>query len=426
MNDDLAAAEKAVVGACMSNPGALRAAAAIVTPADFADTRLGQTFGLIAGMVTAGQAVDTLTVGAESARRRKSHRGGPMWHDRGELQDIAGWAWTAANVAAYAEVVAREAYRRRAATALRSGLLHVEQGQDPGAAVADTQKALREAAEGAVQSGALNMQTLGELLAVPDVYEWLIPGLFEKSDRVVFTGAEGSGKTTLCRQIAICLAAGVHPFGNHGHNGLSPERVTPIRVCVIDVENTERQWRRQTRGIAAAATHLGHRSPADHVHLVCTGRMNITSDRDLGRVHAVLDDHQPDLLYIGSLYKLVPRAITNDDDAAPLITALDSIRDRGITMLMEAHQGHAKDAAGRRMTRPRGSAAILGWPEFGFGLDPQDPEPGEARSRYVDLVRWRGDREERDWPETLVRGSLLPWETTGPTRTTGRSWGAAA
>ena len=66
------------------------------------------------------------------------------------------------------------------------------------------------------------------------------------------------------------------------------------------------------------------------------------------------------------------------DDAAPLILALDAIRDRGLCLLMEAHAGHAKGANGTRDLRPRGSSALLGWPEFGFGLDPHETDNNAA------------------------------------------------
>ncbi|MBK0297059.1 hypothetical protein IAE22_34985, partial [Bacillus sp. S34] len=77
---------------------------------------------------------------------------------------------------------------------------------------------------------------------------------------------------------------------------------------------------------------------------------------------------RPDVLFIGPLYRLIPRAINSDDDAAPLLAALDTLRDRGLAMVIEAHAGHAVGHGGERDLRPRGSAALLGWPEFGLGL----------------------------------------------------------
>lgn len=169
--------------------------------------------------------------------------------------------------------------------------------------------------------------------------------------------------------------------------------MTPASVLIVDCENSVRQVRRQVRGMVDYARKWGDGNP-DAVNLLCSKRVDITADRDLARIHREVDACQPDLVVIGPLYRLTPRAIQNDDDAAPLLAALDTIRDRGIALLMEAHAGHAVGKGGTRDLRPRGSAALLGWPEFGYGMK------GVA-SGYAELVRWRGDRDERRWPLNL-------------------------
>jgi hypothetical protein len=45
-----------------------------------------------------------------------------------------------------------------------------------------------------------------------DSYDWCIEYLIETAERVIVVAAEGVGKTMLARQIAICVAAGIHPF----------------------------------------------------------------------------------------------------------------------------------------------------------------------------------------------------------------------
>ena len=73
-------------------------------------------------------------------------------------------------------------------------------------------------------------------------------------------------------------------------------------------------------------------------------------------------------MVIGPLYRLIPRAIMSDDDASPLLANLDTICDRGIALIIEAHAGHVTNRDGERDLRPRGSSALMGWPEFGLGL----------------------------------------------------------
>lgn len=255
-------------------------------------------------------------------------------------------------------------------------------------------------------------RTLEEILADPDDEpDWLIPGLLERRDRLVLTGNEGLGKSFLLRQFAVCAAAGLHPWD-------FSRRFAPVRSFIWDCENTESQIRRASRGIAGYARHHGGAGMAGRMMVRCSGRIDIRRDKDLARIHHELDAQQPDLVVIGPLYKLCPVAVQTDDDAAPILAALDSIRDRGIAVLVEAHSGHEKDGRTRDM-RPRGSSALLGWPEFGYGMR------RSARAGFCEFTAWRGDRSERDWPRGLRRADdgvrWVPYD--GPLDA--GKWGAA-
>jgi RecA-family ATPase len=237
---------------------------------------------------------------------------------------------------------------------------------------------------------------LDELLAEgDDEPDWLIPGYLERRDRLMLTGEEGLGKSHLLRQIALHAAAGMDPWD-------ASKRYRPIKATIIDCENTRAQVRRKLRG---AHQFVGRFSAdvAQRVMVECSSRMDITRDKDLARIHHLLDAQQPDLVIIGPLYRLVPRALQTDDDAAPVLAALDTIRDRGISLLIEAHAGHALGKGGTRDMRPRGSSALLGWPEFGLGMR------GIGTEGYADLVPWRGNREERDWPQRLRKADGFRW-----------------
>jgi replicative DNA helicase len=87
----------------------------------------------------------------------------------------------------------------------------------------------------------------------------------------------------------------------------------------------------------------------------------------------------------------------------PVLAALDTIRDRGIALLIEAHAGHVKSQGNTRDLRPRGSSALLGWPEFGYGMRATGPSSAI-------LVPWRGDRDLRDFPLALMKSSHGLWE----------------
>jgi len=245
----------------------------------------------------------------------------------------------------------------------------------------------------------LSPKSLGDLLKLEFEHDWLIPGLLERRDRLVLTGTEGTGKSHLLRQIAISSAAGLHPFK-------PTQTIKPLRVLVVDAENSEQQWSRGARYVADLSRRCGSGDPMANVTVSAGTRLDFTRKSDVDEVHRLIDTFEPDLLYIGPLYKLVPKEISTDDDAAPLIVALDSLRERGLTMLMEAHAGHSKGSGGDRDLRPRGSSALMGWPEFGMGLRLTDFDDS-----MVNVVKWRGDREVRDWPSRLRRGlnGEMPW-----------------
>lgn len=249
-----------------------------------------------------------------------------------------------------------------------------------------------------VGAAVLTPKYLEDILTLTDTQDWLIPDLLERRDRLVLTGGEGAGKSYFSRQLAIAASAGLHPFHN--------QRIDPIRVLAIDAENSEVQWARNARYVANMARTYGTVDPGKQVLVSAGTRLDLTRQADLDQVHRLMDSHKPDLVYIGPLYKLLAKAINSDDDAAPLIVALDGLRERGVALLMEAHAGHGKSLGGERDLRPRGSSALLGWPEFGLGLRPIEDDPG-----MVSVVRWRGDRDERNWPKHLRRGQQgeMPW-----------------
>lgn len=240
--------------------------------------------------------------------------------------------------------------------------------------------------------------SLRELLDREDEpYDWLIPGLLERGDRFMLTGEEGLGKSMLLRQIGVCVAAGLHPFGGG--------RIKPHNVLLYDVENSERQIRRAMRSMTGQLVNQtrGMRDPRDHFQIERTHRVDITDDMVLSRIHRLIDKHDPSVVIIGPLYRLTPRAIQTDDEAAPVLAALDTIKDRGIALLIEAHAGNGRGGEGSRDMRPRGSAALRGWPEFGYGMRWGD------QPRTAKLERWRGDRDERSWPSEIEQGGVLPW-----------------
>ena len=380
-------AEQAVIGSVLLDSSQLALLDNLVSASDFSSGQLESVWQGMQGMRARQEPIDVITVGGALKD----------WDIRGlsaaDLHIMVGDTPHAMSSRSYASQVRKDSVRRQLRMVSSVLSKSVEAGE-PSQVVAETVNFLRDI-QNANVSTQLVASRLDEVLAGTDVYEWVIPNLLERRDRLIITGGEGAGKSTLVRQIAILASAGIHPFDF----GI----IDPVRVLVIDSENSESQWRRAARGIAEQARVRGAVNPGS-MRLACSARLDMTSDKDLGRIHALVDEHEPQLVVIGPLYRLTPRAITSDDEASPLLSALDTLRDRGLALIIEAHAGHALGIGGERDLRPRGSAALMGWPEMGIGLRPILSEPDRVK-----VVRWRGDRDRRNLPDKLERGGSWPW-----------------
>jgi len=245
-----------------------------------------------------------------------------------------------------------------------------------------------------------------------DSYDWLVPHVLERGDRLMVTGAEGLGKSVWCRQLCVQLAAGIHPF-------LDGETVQALKVLVIDCENSTRQNRRHYGRLAAVSVKKGRRVPAGGLRLIHRPEgIDLTRGPDaewlLERVHA----HKPDVLYIGPFYRLHNSDINDESAARKTVSVLDAARTagNGCVLLMEAHAGHGQNGAERAL-RPVGSSLLLRWPEFGFGLRRAKECGKDERPRLVDLKSWRGARDERQFPPSFRHGREgdWPWLPEWPT-----------
>lgn len=390
------AAERDVLGAVFLNPNLVRAVADEVSPEDFYSPLHENVWRCIVRRWTAQEPITEILVAQELTQ------GIGAGHARARGIDAASLFGMRDNVGAaqftaplHARII-HEAARKRA---LGNYATRLAQAVNSPMALTDLMSMARNEFDSLGRQASVDMptMTLGQLMEGTSEYDWLIPGLLEREDRLMLTGSEGGGKTTFFRQVTILSAAGINP--------MTFEKIDPVRIQVIDAENTERQWRRKVRALAVKATAEGSTSPMETMHLSFPGRIDISSEKWLGAVHRLIDENKPDMLAIGPLYKMARSAMNTDDDVAPVLAALDSIRERGVALLIEAHAGHSLSGeGGQRNLRPRGSSALLGWPEMGFGLRKDKDDPNTTV-----IERWRGDRDERTWPERIQRGGAWPW-----------------
>jgi replicative DNA helicase len=384
---ELQHAEQAVLGAMLQSEQAIERVTDILASRDFREARHGTVYIAIVTRWAAGQPVDGALLTAHLAQT-------------GDLQRIGGAPYlleciqavpTVANATHYARIVADAATGRRVAEAAAQ-LDHAARITDPGArgeriqAIVDdlsrTARAARIAPEPADE--------LDTFLAGDDPeYDWLIPGLVERGDRVILTGQEGHGKSTLLRQVAIQAACGLHPFGG--------DDFPPLSVLYVDLENGVRHTRRQLRTLRLAA---GDRyKPTPGLHVECRpGGLNLLDPDDGQWLLGLAKAQRADILLTGPVYKMAAGDPTLEETAKPVSAWLDRLRTEvGCALLLEAHTPYGS-GGGRRPERPYGASLWSRWPEFGVFLAPDGA-----------LRHWRGQRDERDWPAALQRGGAWPW-----------------
>ena len=395
-------AEQAVLGAMLLSAAAAAECLSALTADDFYRPAHQVVFAGIRALVRDDAPADpvTLLTWLEDAGEVRAAGGAPYLHT------LIASVPTVAQAAHYAGIVRDRAVRRRL---LEAGRRIVQLAREDGSDVHGlTERAVREAeaVRDAGQADSVTTPTITEFLDVSaedDAYDWIVPGLLERGDRLVLTGTEGAGKSTLFRQLAVTIAAGIHPFDH--------QPIGAKRVLIVDCENGAAHTRRKIRPLIVQAASEGF--PVRETNLWIEMRpegLDLAADKDVSWLLRRIAAIAPDCVMIGPLVRLAPRALNDDSDAAPVIATLNMIRARGACVLLEAHAGHALGTGGRRDLRPRGSSAFLGWPEFGWGIRSSDLAEAKKR-RLVDVVPWRGDRDEREWPHHLVAGGTWPWSS---------------
>lgn len=226
------------------------------------------------------------------------------------------------------------------------------------------------------------------VIAEADIeYDWLIEGLIERGDRIILTGPEGGGKTTLLRQVATLAASGIHPF--------TEAAIPPIKVLYVDCENSRRQTIRQFSPLIIQAG--GELARDMLIPIIRPEGLDLLKTPDCAWLAQRIEANQPGLVIIGPLYKLALGDPISEEIARHVAFVLDTLRDHyGVAVLIEAHQPHKSN--GHRPDRPYGASLWMRWPEFGLSI-----------SSNGFLNHWRGPRDERQWPNVLQRGGTWPW-----------------
>lgn len=230
-----------------------------------------------------------------------------------------------------------------------------------------------------------------------DSYDWLIPNLLERQERVIVVAAEGVGKSYLARQVALMCAAGIHPFKR--------DKMPPIRTLFIDLENPERIIRRTARKIYNRIETVGKAKEMQAHLVVKPDGLNLLKPEDRNRLTGWIEETQPELLVLGPLYKafLDPGGRTSESVTTEIARFLDYIRSEYGCALWLEHHAPLGSGTSREM-RPFGSAVWSRWSEFGIAIIPDPTDPS-----VLEVKHYRGMRDEREWPLRMRRGNEDEW-----------------
>lgn len=392
-------AERAVIGGLILAPTEI-AGLGSLTVGDFHNPHHATIFSAVREAVDSGARVDELVILETLTRRGDTQRVGGAEYLHTCAQSIP----SVGNIGYYARLVQQAATRRKLfeyATRLRQACLSndLDDGLD---LASELSVAIGLVADESTAGGydvTREVVEMGAFVNEPVApHDWVIPGLLERMDRVIVVAGEGAGKTTWARQVALSLGQGLHP--------LNPNlRIPPKRCLIVDLENPPNTIRRKSRFLVNVIESHGGWS-SDNVYLWSRpGGVNIRKAADFALLERVVAHVRPDIVFLGPIYKAALGGSDRGEQVAgETAFALDRIREKYRACLwLEHHAPMEQD--GQRKLRPIESGLWSRWPEFGIALR----RDGQG-SKTFRLERFRGDRDERCWPDELTWGSRWPFE----------------
>lgn len=237
------------------------------------------------------------------------------------------------------------------------------------------------------------LMTIEEFTDQPEAAQnWIIPGLIEQQDVFMILAGEGVGKTVLSRQMVMCVAAGIHPFGG--------DPFEPRNALLVDLENPNGMARRNMRDGRLRIESLAGMEERGWVWMRQEG-LNLRKPSDAALLEAAIAQTKPALVAFGSLYKSFTTGRDSWETAADEVRAVfDRLRARyGCAFWLEHHMPKG-DGASRPQT-PIGSSVWQRWVGFGRVLE----RVGKSGTNAYQLKQtFRGDREPRKIPIGLYRG----------------------
>ena len=302
------------------------------------------------------------------------------------------------SVGYYAEKMREESTRRYASAALTRGLQKLSHnGTNVYDVVDETINELH--AMPSPMTSDDDTWTLDEIMGLTVTHgRFTVPNMLRRNERLVLTGSEGGGKSVFIYQMLTGAAFGVDTF--------TQTRTEPQKVLFLDVENNEFQARGNLDKIVPQLRQIA--PDVDPQWRSMKRRVvNLLATKDKADVIRRIVHYSPDILYMGTAYKLTDVADEQHRAVRAIQSTVDRIREEiDCTVVIEHHAGHGFNND-RNSMRPEGSSYWLRWPDFGFGMKALRVDNG---GRLMRLQRWRGDRsDDRRFPAAMRSGGVLPW-----------------
>lgn len=231
---------------------------------------------------------------------------------------------------------------------------------------------------------------------------FVIPHVLATGDRWLLTGFEGHGKSTFLRQLAVMVAAGIHPW--------TGAEMPPQKVMMVDSENHPDQVLESWQDMIGRAARLGF--PVQRGMLILQEEWDneINLNEPSGRRWLIerTQAHKPALICIGPLYNLSSKDLSEHAVVNEMKSAINEARGVvGSAVIMEHHAPHRGNGDKDRSVRPYGSSTFLKWPDFGYGLKPEEDEgyyelqktrfPRVRSRHFPGWMRW-GKENTLEWP----------------------------
>jgi hypothetical protein len=362
------AAERAVLGACLRNPGAYAQAAAVLGDGHgFYRDGHRIIFREVAAVAASGEPVDLVTVGTRLARKKLFDEiGGPAY-----LSSLTDGVPHAMNVTSYARIVIERA-RLRQAIAGASDVLRAAYTGDPIATTAALTRlqdfgsvTAHRGLEPAALADAVDVAREGQAIAETGV-PYLVDGLIPAYGMAGFNvGFAKTGKTTFGTALGAAVA--------HGRTFI--ERATQqARVLVIAAEDPAEYT-------AYGARHLD--VPAGMMTFY-RGSLVLTPDGLNALVGTVVDGGYG-FVQISSWQAVIRGLVADENDNAGAVLAVEALkaaaRTTGVPWLVDAHSGKGEDQGDEADPSKalRGASAAAGAADFLLSLRYADGPFGTRR-----------------------------------------------